>query len=117
MLTSFLSFGLLSGPSRWQLVLVFCAVFGTVGMVWAVVGYSRKAALYVLILLVLGTLAAMAGALNFVALRVMEFRMSPGGPPPLPIWQILLGSWVFCGPPVVGIYLIWKNVGKGREVA
>jgi hypothetical protein len=99
--------GLVAAPvlvTTHQKVLVISALLGTCGLIWSFVTYSRRTAVFVLALLVVGILAVLVGgiggALSALARDVHYDRL--GSPLGLSL-RLLLVSWLFLGPTIVGL--------------
>lgn len=86
--------------STLQKILIAGAVIGTCGLIWSLVGYSRKAAAVVLCALLVGIAGALSGGLIAVVTalgRYDQLGMSAT------LLQLLLASWICLGPAIVGI--------------
>lgn len=96
---------LLVGASLLTVALVLSALLGMCGLVWSFIGYSRKTAALVLVLLLIGVLGALAGAYIGPLGGTLLWDASNGQLEPLPwlLLKVLLLSWLFLGPAVVGL--------------
>lgn len=102
----------LARGSFFGMVMVLSAVLGMSGLVWSFLGYSRKKAALVLLLLLIGVLAVLgvAYAGPFLAL-LRETRNDQLRAHPWTVLKILLLSWLFLGPAVVGLMQAWRVAG------
>jgi hypothetical protein len=93
------------------------AVLGTCGLIWSLVGYSRRTAALVLILLlvgVVGVLAGLYGAINASARAADNNNLGSPGAISL---RLLAMSWLLLGPAIVGLVQARRAVQVLRAVA
>jgi hypothetical protein len=109
-------FGLTS--TGYQKGLLATAVLGSCGLIWSLVGYSRRTAALVLVLLLVGVLGVLVGGLvGAVDGFVTAAHNNTIGPPLSVLLRALLLCWLILGPVVVGLLEARRAVRVLRAVA
>jgi hypothetical protein len=108
--------GLIS--TTYQKGLLATAVLGSCGLIWSLVGYSRRSAALVLVLLLIGVLGMLVGGLiGAVDGFVTAAHNNTIGSPVAVLLRGLLLSWLILGPAVVGLVEARRAVRVLRAVA
>jgi len=108
--------GLIS--TTYQKGLLVAAVLGSCGLIWSLVGYSRRAAALVLALLLIGVLGVLVGGLvGAVDGFVTAAHNNTTGSSLAVLGRALLLSWLILGPAVVGLVEARGAVRVLRAVA
>lgn len=97
-------------PNGRNLLLLACGFMGTSGLIWFLIGFSRRSAPVVLALLLAGILGMLPLALRAVPRLFSEAE--PGR-----IMEALLMSWLLLGPVIVGVYQSRVALRRLRAVA
>lgn len=94
------------------------AVLGSCGLIWSLVGYSRRVAALVLVLLLLGVLGVLVGGLiGAVDGFITAAHNKSIGSPLAALLRGLLLSWLILGPAVVGLVEARRAVRLLRAIA
>ena len=100
-LTGLLFFGLVA--TWYQKALLASAIIGTCGLLWSLAGYSRKMAVLVLVMLVVGIIGVLVGGLGGAISAFARAATNENlGPPGAILVRILIICWLTLGPTVVG---------------
>ena len=115
-LSGLLFLGLIS--TTFQQILIVSAVLGTSGLIWSLVGYSRKTAVLVLVLLLVGIGGVLLGGLTgaISGLMIASGNGQLGSPASL-LLRLLVACWIIFGPTAVGLYQARRAIQVLRVVA
>jgi hypothetical protein len=90
--------------TTYQTVLLTAGLAGTCGLVWSLVGHSRKAAPVVLLMLFIGMAGVLVGGISgaISALEIDRYNGQLGSPAELTL-RLMAVAWFILGPTVVGL--------------
>jgi hypothetical protein len=104
--------------TTYQKGLLATAVLGSCGLIWSLVGYSRRTAALVLVLLLFGVLGVLVGGLvGGVDGFVTAAHNNTIGSPLTVLLRALLLGWLILGPALVGLVEARRAVRVLRAVA
>jgi hypothetical protein len=116
LLTGSVAVGLIS--STHQKALLATGVLGSCGLIWSLLGYTRRTAAVVLLLLLLGVLGVLVGGLwGAIDGFVRAAHNNTMGSPLEVALRVVLLSWLILGPAVVGLVEACRAVRVLRAVA
>ena len=104
--------------TTYQKGLLATAVLGSCGLIWSLVGYSRRTAALVLVMLLVGVLGVLVGGVvGAIDGLVTAAHNSNTGSPLAVLLRALLLSWLILGPAVVGLVQARRAVRVLRAAA
>lgn len=98
--------------------LAVSALLGMCGLIWSFIGYSRKTAALVLLLLLIGVFTVLGGTyVGPLSVFLSDARSGELGALPSVMLRVMLLSWLFLGPAVLGVMQVWRVAGVlwGRQ--
>ena len=115
-LTGLAFLGLAASP--YQKALIASAVIGTCGLLWSLIGYPRKMAVLILVMLVVGITGVLVGGLGggMSALPRHVTHQSLASVAALSV-RILIMCWLILGPAVVGFVQALQAARVLRAIA
>jgi len=90
--------------------MIGAAVIGTIGLIWSLVGYRRRAAAIVLVMLGIGICASLVGTRQGIIIMVGDVNRGGLTTTQDIVVRLLVIFWSMAGPAIVGSIQAWGAV-------